>query len=50
MRILITGGCGFIGSILCIFLTKKKYDLLKGKFTWEECSANTLDLYKKIIN
>ena len=32
------------------FLTKKKYDLLKGKFTWEECSANTLDLYKKIIN
>ena len=32
------------------FLTKKNYNLLKGKFTWEKCSANTLDLYKKIIN
>ena len=31
-------------------LTGKNYNLLKGKFTWEKCSADTLNLYKKIIN
>ena len=28
MKILITGGCGFVGSNLCIFLKKKNTKLL----------------------
>jgi len=47
MRILITGGCGFIGSNLCIFLTKKKYRVSSLDNLSRKGSRYNLNLLKK---
>ena len=47
MKILITGGCGFIGSNLCIFLKKKKYKITSLDNLSRKGSKYNLELLKK---
>mgnify|MGYP001376645189 FL=1 len=47
MKILITGGCGFVGSNLCIFLKKKKYKITSLDNLSRKGSKYNLELLKK---
>ena len=47
MKILITGGCGFVGSNLCIFLKKKKYKITSIDNLSRKGSKYNLELLKK---
>lgn len=47
MKILITGGCGFVGSNLSIFLTKKKYKVSSLDNLSRKGSRYNLNLLKK---
>jgi len=47
MKILITGGCGFVGSNLCIFLKKKKYKITSLDNLSRKGSKYNLNLLKK---
>ena len=49
MKILITGGCGFVGSNLCIFLKKKKYKITSLDNLSRKGSKYNLELLKKLI-
>ena len=47
MKILITGGCGFVGSNLCIFLKKKKYKITSLDNLSRKGSKYNLELLNK---
>ena len=47
-KILITGGCGFVGSNLCIFLNKKKYKVSSLDNLSRKGSRYNLNLLKKL--
>ena len=47
MKILITGGCGFVGSNLCIFLKKKKHKITSLDNLSRKGSKYNLNLLKK---
>ncbi len=47
MKILITGGCGFVGSNLCLFLKKKKHKITSLDNLSRKGSLYNLDLLKK---
>ena len=47
-KILITGGCGFVGSNLCIFLNKKKYKISSLDNLSRKGSRYNLNLLKKL--
>ena len=47
MKILITGGCGFVGSNLCLFLKQKKYKVTSLDNLSRKGSKYNLNLLKK---
>ncbi len=47
MKILITGGCGFVGSNLCLFLKQKKYKITSLDNLSRKGSKYNLNLLKK---
>ena len=47
MKILITGGCGFVGTNLCLFLKKKKYQIYSLDNLTRKGSKYNLKLLKK---
>ncbi len=47
MKILITGGCGFVGSNLCLFLNQKKYKITSLDNLSRKGSKYNLSLLKK---
>ena len=47
MKILITGGCGFVGSNLCLFLKQKKYKITSLDNLSRKGSKYNLSLLKK---
>ncbi len=47
MKILITGGCGFVGTNLCLFLKKKKYQIYSLDNLTRKGSRYNLKLLKK---
>ncbi len=50
MRILVTGGCGFVGTNICLYLKNKKHDIFSLDNLSRKGSKYNLKLLKKKKN